>query len=154
MHATLKTKLLIPVIALTLAGAAATARAADDMGGMKMDKGKTEKSEKMDKKAEAPTGDMGAKAKKGADKLEIAVTDKGFEPSTVEVKKGQPVELVFTRKTDQTCIKEVILDTGSSKVQKPLPLNKPVAIKTRFTKTGDLKYVCNMNMFSGTVKVQ
>ena len=70
------------------------------------------------------------------------------------MKKGQPVELVFTRKTDQTCIKEVILDTGSSKIQKPLPLNKAVTIKTKFTKAGDLKYACNMNMFSGTVTVQ
>ena len=93
-------------------------------------------------------------AKKGPAKLEIAITDKGFEPDKVEVMKGQPVELVFTRKTDQTCIKEVILDTGAKKVQKPLPLNKPVTIKAKFTKAGDLKYVCNMNMFAGTVKVQ
>jgi plastocyanin domain-containing protein len=96
---------------------------------------------------------VGAMAK-DVEKLEVAITDKGFEPDKLEVKKGQPVELVFTRKTDQTCIKEVILDTGGAKVQKPLPLNKPVTIKTKFTKAGDLKYVCNMNMFSGTVKVQ
>jgi len=151
MKATLKAKLLVPVIALIL-GAAATARAADDMGGMNVDKSKTDKTEKMDKKAKEPGAD--AKAKKGADKVEIAITDKGFEPSTIEVKKGQPVELVFTRKTDQTCIKEVVLDTGSSKIQKSLPLNKPVAIKTKFAKAGDLKYACKMDMFSGTVKVQ
>ena len=86
--------------------------------------------------------------------VQMSVTDKGFEPSTIEVKKGQPVELVFTRKTDQTCIKEVILDNGSSKIEKPLPLNKPVAIKTKFAKAGENKFACKMDMFKGTVKVQ
>ncbi len=146
-----KNTLLATIAALVLAGASGAARA-DDMAGMKMDKGAMEKTET---KAKEPAADMaGAKAKKGAEKLEVAITNKGFEPDKLEAKKGQPVEIVFTRTTDQTCIKEVILDTGSSKIQKPLPLNKPVTIKTKFTKTGDLKYVCNMNMFSGTVKVQ
>jgi plastocyanin len=153
-----KKTLLATIAALVLAGASGVTRA-DDMGGMKMDKPKAEKSEKMDKAAKEPAADAKAgeaKAKKGTEKMEmeIAITDKGFEPDKLEAKKGQPVELVFTRKTDQTCIKEVILDTGSAKIQKPLPLNKPVVIKTKFTKAGDLKYVCNMNMFSGTVKVQ
>ena len=139
-----------------LASIARVASAADDMGGMKMDKGKADKTEKMDKKADAPTADTKAKdgATKGAEKVDIAITDKGFEPSTIEVKKGEPVELVFTRKTDQTCIKEVVLDNGSTKVEKPLPLNKPVAIKTQFAKAGENKYACKMDMFKGTVKVQ
>ena len=147
MNATLKTKLLVPLFALAVAGVASTARAADDMPGM--DHGKMGGTMEKDKKPAKETA-----AKKSGEKLEIAITDKGFEPDKVEVKKGQPVELVFTRKTDQTCIKEVVLDTGSSKIQKPLPLNKAVSIKTKFTKAGDLKYACNMNMFSGTVTGQ
>ena len=146
-----KKTLLATIAALVLAGASGAARA-DDMAGMKMDKPKAEKNETMDKPAKVPAADT--KAKKGTEKLDVAITEKGFEPDMLEVKKGQPVELVFTRKTDKTCIKEVILDTGSAKIQKPLPLNKPVVIKTKFAKAGDLKYVCNMNMFSGTVKVQ
>ena len=146
---------LIAITAFALSGAWNIARAADDMGGMKMDKGTADKGAMDKKPAKEPAADgTGAKAKKGAEKLEVAITEKGFEPDTLEVKKGQPVELVFTRKTDKTCIKEVILDTGRAKVQKALPLDKPVTIKAKFTKTGDLKYVCNMNMFSGTVKVQ
>ncbi len=156
MNRTIKNTLLISLTAFALGTVARVAGAADDMGGMKMDQGKAEKTEKMDKKADAPTSDAKAKdgAKKGAEKVEIAITDKGFEPSTIEVKKGEPVELVFTRKTDQTCIKEVVLDTGSKKIEKPLPLNKPVAIKTKFTKAGENKYACKMDMFKGTVKVQ
>ena len=148
MNATLKRTLLVSLTAFALFGAPTAARAADDMGGMKMGDSKPAAEKKPDKEmAREP-------AKKGSGKLEIAITDKGFEPDKLEVMKGQPVELVFTRKTDQTCIKEVILDTGAKKIQKPLPLNKPVTIKTKFTKAGDLKYACNMNMFSGTVTVQ
>ena len=142
----LKKTLLVTIGALMLASASGAARA-DDLGGMKMDHSTRAAKEPANEPAKAT-------AKKGAEKLEIAVTDKGFEPDKIEVKKGQPVELVFTRTTDQTCIKEVILDTGSKKIQKPLPLNKAVTIKTTFMKAGDLKYACGMNMFSGTVTVQ
>jgi plastocyanin domain-containing protein len=140
------TKALLVAVGATLLSAAGVAWAADDMGKMDMDKmdhGK--KAAKKEDKREDKNSEM---------RLEIAITDKGFEPNKVEVKKGEPVELVFTRKTDQTCAKEVILDTGAKKIEKPLPLNKPVAIKAKFTKTGDLKYTCKMNMVSGTVSVQ
>lgn len=145
MHRNPNKGLLVAIAALILGGAFATARAADDMAGMKMDKDS--------KETKAPATKPSAKM--APEKMEIAVTDKGFEPDKLTVKKGEPVELVFTRKTDQTCIKDVVLDTGAAKkIQKSLPLNKPVVIKTKFTKAGDLKYVCGMNMFSGTVTVQ
>ena len=138
-----KSKALIASTALALAGGWSVAHAADDMAGMNMGQ------EKKPAKATAAVT-----AKKG-EKVEIAVTEKGFEPDKVTVKKGEPVELVFTRTTDKTCIKEVVLDTGApKKIQKALPLNKPVTIKTKFAKAGSLSYACNMNMFSGTVTVQ
>jgi plastocyanin domain-containing protein len=136
-------KALILSTALALAGGWSVAYAADDMAGMNMGQ---------DKK---PAKETAAVTAKKGEKVEISVTDKGFEPDKVTVKKGEPVELVFTRKTDKTCIKEVVLDTGApKKIQKALPLNKPVTIKTKFAKAGSLSYACNMNMFSGTVTVQ
>lgn len=143
------TKHIVIASAVFLAASTA-ARAADDMGNMGNMPMNPKKSEPAAKPADAK-----APAAKAGQRLEIAITDKGFEPNKVEVKKGQPVEFVFTRKTDQTCIKEVVLDTGApKKIQKPLPLNKPVTIKAKFAKAGELKYACNMNMFSGTVLVQ
>src|SRR5436190_23838402 len=100
MNRTLKNTLLVTLTAFAFASIARVASAADDMGGMKMDKGKAEKTEKIDKKPDAPTADTKAKdgakrsAEKGAEKVDIAITDKGFEPSTIEVTKGEPVELV------------------------------------------------------------
>jgi plastocyanin domain-containing protein len=94
-------------------------------------------------------------SKQGNKKVVIAVTEKGFQPNTITVKQGQPVEIVFTRKTKKTCIKEVVLETSdATKIQKKLPLNKPVTIKTTFTAPRHYKYACDMNMFSGTVIVE
>jgi plastocyanin domain-containing protein len=138
-----KSKALIASTALALAGGWSVARAAEDMAGLNMGQEKK------------PAKETAAATAKKGEKVEISVTDKGFEPDKVMVKKGESVELVFTRKTDKTCIKEVVLDTGApKKIQKALPLNKPVTIKTKFAKAGSLSYACKMNMFSGTVTVQ
>ena len=52
--------------------------------------------------------------------VEMAVTDAGFEPSKVKVKKGEKVRFVVTRKTDSTCAKEIVIkDHG---INQPLPL--------------------------------
>jgi plastocyanin domain-containing protein len=130
------TRVNILITALAISGSCKAARAADD--------------------EKTPANESGgAIANKGTKQVEIAVTDKGFQPDTITVKKGQPVAIVFTRKTRKTCTKEVVLETSDAgKIQKRLPLNKPVRIKITFTKVRDHKYTCNMNSFSGTVIVQ
>ena len=84
--------------------------------------------------------------------VEISVTEKGFEPSTVTVKKGEPVTLVVTRKTDKTCASEIVID--DEKINAKLPLNE--AIKLTFTpkKSGAIKFACGMNMLGGVLKVE
>ena len=98
-----------------------------------------------------------ATASKPADsaRFEIKVTDNGFEPADVAVPAGKPVTLVFERKTDQTCAKQVILtmDDGK-KIEKQLPLNTPVELAATFPKAGKLGYACGMDMIKGTITVQ
>jgi len=58
-------------------------------------------------------------------KVEIKITDAGFEPREVKAKRGEPVTLVFVRTTDRTCIKAI--DIPAEKVKAfELPLNKAV----------------------------
>ena len=84
--------------------------------------------------------------------VELSVTNKGFEPSNITVKKGEPVHLVVTRKTDQTCATSIdIKDAG---IHKDLPLNKAVAIDFTPEKAGELRYVCGMGMMGGVLLVQ
>ena len=88
-------------------------------------------------------------------RFDIKVTEKGFEPEDVSVPAGKPVTIVFERKTDQTCAKQVVLtmDDGQ-KIEKELPLNTPVEIATTFPKAGKLAYACGMDMLKGTITVQ
>ena len=72
MNAVSRRKALLTTIAALVLAAASTAARADDMAGMKMDKGPTEKKEKtqkMDKKEPAAEAG-GAKAKKGAELMQ------------------------------------------------------------------------------------
>jgi plastocyanin len=93
-------------------------------------------------------------AKKPA-RFEIAVTKRGFEPDEIKVPAREPVTLVFTRKTDQTCTKSVVitLDDGK-KLERELPLNKSVELPVTFAKAGSLTYACSMDMAKGTIVVQ
>jgi len=85
-------------------------------------------------------------------RVEVSITKKGFEPDKITAKKGEPLRLVITRRTDQTCAKEIVIaDAG---IQKKLPLNRPVTIDFTPGKNGELRYACGMDMISGVIVVQ
>jgi plastocyanin domain-containing protein len=92
----------------------------------------------------------------GADgRIQISVTEKGFEPDRITVKQGQPTTLVFTRKTDETCAKDVVVHVDDQqKIEKALPLNTPVDVAVTFPKAGQLTYACGMDMVTGQIAVQ
>ena len=54
--------------------------------------------------------------------------------------------------SDKTCVTEVAFP--SLKIKRPLPLNQPVVIEFIPDKTGEIAFVCGMNMLGGTVVVQ
>src|SRR5258706_3222030 len=81
-------------------------------------------------------------AKPKARVIELSVTEKGWEPTPIKVKKGEPLDLVITRKTDHTCAKEIVIDEG--KIETELPLNKAVYVAFTPAKAGTIKYSCSM----------
>jgi plastocyanin domain-containing protein len=92
-------------------------------------------------------------APQGPRVVELSVTEKGYEPSPVTLTKGQPVKLVVTRKTDQTCATEVVMDGYD--INTPLPLNQPVEIAFTPKESGQLVYGCAMGkMISGVFMVE
>jgi plastocyanin domain-containing protein len=89
-----------------------------------------------------------------AKRFEIHVTKNGFEPEKIAVPANTPVTLVFTRKTDRTCAKQVIIKLDDSKkIERELPLDKPVEIAVTFPKAGTLAYACSMDMTKGVIVV-
>ncbi|MFT3925796.1 MAG: cupredoxin domain-containing protein [Myxococcales bacterium] len=86
-------------------------------------------------------------------RVEMTVTEHGFEPQNVRVKSGEPVTLVITRKTDSTCATEIVIDEYG--VNTKLPLNTAVTLSFTPKKSGMLKYGCAMQkMIGGVIKVE
>jgi plastocyanin domain-containing protein len=86
--------------------------------------------------------------------IEIKVTDAGFVPKEIRVKKGVPVTLSFLRTTDRTCIKAV--DIPDEKVKNfQLPLDKAVALTITPARVGVEPFHCTaMGMGGGKIIVE
>ena len=86
-------------------------------------------------------------------RVEIKVTDAGFEPREVKARTGEPLTLVFTRVTERTCITAV--DIPDEKVRSlDLPLNKAVAVTVTPRKAGTEPFHCSaMGMGNGKLVV-
>ncbi|MCY1042580.1 cupredoxin domain-containing protein [Corallococcus sp. bb12-1] len=102
--------------------------------------------------AAPPAAEVGRR-ENGVHVVELAVTEKGYEPSPVQLKKGEPVKLVVTRRTDMTCATELVMD--EYKIDTKLPLNTPVEIAFTPSQSGTLRYGCAMGkMIAGTFVVE
>lgn len=91
----------------------------------------------------------GQKSSAASAEVQLSVTDRGFEPSRVEVPRGQAFTLVVTRKTDQTCAKEILI--AALNERRALPLNQAVRIDVPKGVADTLNYICGMHMLGGTV---
>ncbi len=83
----------------------------------------------------------------GTRSIEMKVTEDGFQPGNVTLKKGEPVKFIVTRVTDATCATELLI--ADTDIKAELPLNKPVEIAWTPTKAGQVKFGCAMDMMVG-----
>src|SRR5262245_36928528 len=88
----------------------------------------------------------------GPSEVQVAVTDNGFEPNNVGIKKGQTAVLVITRKSNNTCATEAVFTETGKKYD--LPLNTPVRVDLTGASPGTLHYACGMDMEHGTVTIE
>ncbi len=91
------------------------------------------------------------KAPAKARTIELAVTDGGLSPAQVQVAKGEAVHLGITRKTDSTCMREVVIADLTQK--QALPLNKTVYVDFTAPKAGSFRILCGMGMEFGKLVV-
>lgn len=84
--------------------------------------------------------------------IRITVSEKGFEPSRVTGRAGAPMRLTFVRTSDATCATEVTIPALN--IKRALPLNQPIDIDFTPQKSGDIEFVCGMNMLRGTLVIQ
>ena len=82
----------------------------------------------------------------------IVVNEQGFDPAKVALRAGTPARLTFIRTTDKTCAKEVVFP--ALKIKRALPLQQPVDVEFTPAKTGNIAFVCGMDMLRGTIVVE
>jgi plastocyanin domain-containing protein len=88
-----------------------------------------------------------------ARQIELKVTEEGFVPADVKVRKGEPLSLKVTRTTDKTCATEILIE--GTDINIPLPLNQAVAVAYTPTRSGEIRYGCAMGMMvSGVLVVE
>lgn len=77
--------------------------------------------------------------------IKVEVTKDGFIPNSIAVKPGTEVVLEVTRKTDETCAKDIQVPAKGIK-KTSLPLGKPVSITLGLLEAGEIKFGCSMGM--------
>lgn len=83
--------------------------------------------------------------------IAVAVTNDGFAPSKIEVKKGETVTLRFTRSTKSECLKAIAIP--DLKIEKDLPMDTPVDVVITPEKEGPMVLQCWMAMVKATIQV-
>jgi plastocyanin domain-containing protein len=78
----------------------------------------------------------------------IQVTDKGFEPETTVVRRGEPIHLLVTRRSDHTCATEMVFADLDTTID--LPHQEAVSI-TLAPGRDTLRYACAMDMYTGVI---
>lgn len=84
--------------------------------------------------------------------IEIRVTEKGFQPATVRIPVGRSVTLRFLRVAENACATAVRIP--DLKIERELPLNRPVDIPLSVDRPATLQFTCGMNMVTGTIVVE
>lgn len=84
--------------------------------------------------------------------VNLSVTEKGFEPSRVQVEPGRETLLTITRKTKDTCATSVLIP--KLKIKRDLPLNEAVTLKIAKLEKGEIKFTCGMKMAAGVIVVK
>ena len=79
--------------------------------------------------------------------VDLAVTENGFEPASVNVKTNTRVTLKITRKTDSTCATQIQIPAKNIKTD--LPLNKTVTVELGKLEKGEIRFGCGMDMMAG-----
>ena len=82
----------------------------------------------------------------------VALTENGYEPASLRLRRGVPTRVTFVRRVSDGCAQEVVLpDYG---IKRELPLNEPVTVEFTPARAGSFTFSCGMGMVKGTLIVR
>ncbi len=98
-----------------------------------------------------PRSSEQASAVGGVQQIHVVVQG-GYSPDRIEVKRGQPVRLLFRREESTACTEQVIF--GDFGVSAMLPQGQTVPVEFTPDKAGEFTFHCGMNMVRGKLIVR
>jgi len=88
----------------------------------------------------------------GVQAVTVKVTDKGFQPDRIELKRGVPARLTFLREIEETCATSVAIPEFN--IKQDLPFKELVVVEFTPAKAGVFEFTCGMKMLSGKIVVR
>lgn len=88
----------------------------------------------------------------GVQVVDIEAGPMGFQPRGFTLQAGVPARLVVTRTVEDDCSAQLTIPAYDVDTEL-LPLNEPVALEFTPTETGEVEWVCGMDMQRGTIAV-
>jgi plastocyanin domain-containing protein len=85
-------------------------------------------------------------------KATVALTEKGYEPTNLKLRRGTPAQVTFIRKVSATCATQIVI--ADYNIKRALPLNEPVLVEFTPKKTGTFAFACGMGMLRGSLIVR
>jgi cupredoxin-like protein len=82
----------------------------------------------------------------------VILTEQGYKPESIRLRRGIPARITFVRQAEGTCGEELVLPTQG--IKRALPLNKPVVVGFTPNKSGEFSFTCGMGMLRGKIVVQ
>lgn len=84
--------------------------------------------------------------------LKLPFPKNGYEPASLNAKKGEKLMLAFYRADAENCGGEVVFP--KLKITKKLPVGETILVEITPTESGELAFACGMDMLKGKVLVQ
>ena len=85
------------------------------------------------------------------DAVLVTISKNGYQPARIEVKKGVPVKLAFTRTDAENCGGTVVFP--SLNIRRELAVGKTELIEFTPTESSQISFGCGMGMYKGIVAV-
>jgi hypothetical protein len=82
----------------------------------------------------------------------VLVDERGFSPKDFALKAGETTEIIVLRRTDRTCVKELLVPALDVNVA--LPLDRPVRFSVKPSKPGRLPFSCREGHVGGEIVVR
>ena len=85
-------------------------------------------------------------------KATVSLTEKGYEPTSLKLRRGTPAQITFIRKVSATCATQIVIPDYD--IKRDLPLNVPVQAEFTPKKSGTFAFTCGMGMLRGSLVVK